>query len=392
MRHKSFVLMIAVSGSLACGVRDSPPGRAPAETRAHAVNSPGTAATLRYAGEYRFATPGRRYEFPRDHASHPEFQSEWWYYTGQLASGRRAFGYQLTIFRVGLDRTRAASVSAWAPHTVYFAHLAVTDVEGRRYVSAQRVSRPALGLAGADTARYRAWVGDWTSELSADGIAHRVRAATDSFGLDLRLDPLKPPVIHGRDGVSRKAAGEGHASHYVSITRLATRGRLFVAGDTLPVVGESWMDHEFGTSQLGPDQIGWDWFSLQLDDGRELMLYVLRRRDGSIEPLSSGTLVERDGRVRHLERGEFSIETLAHWASRQSGGRYPARWRIRIPALELELAVEPRLADQELRTPAPIALAYWEGAVQLRGTAQGRRVGGFGYVELTGYAGPLPGF
>jgi predicted secreted hydrolase len=331
-----------------------------------------------------------RFEFPRDHASHPAFRTEWWYYTGHLASNARHFGYQLTLFRVGLDRGRRAGESAWAPHTMMFAHLALTDEASQRFTFAERTSRVALDLAGADSTRERVWIGDWSAWLDADGTTQRL-SAHDAFALDLALRPAKPPAIHGRDGVSRKGPGLGHTSHYYSLTRLNTSGTLVVGGDTLDVRGLSWMDHEFGSGALAPNQSGWDWFSIQLDDGRELMLYVLRLADGGVEPLSSGTLVERDGRTRPLALRDFSVRALSSWTSPASGGRYPSGWRVAAPALGLDLTLEPTVRDQELRTGAGHGIVYWEGSVRVRDAARGGRPVGRGYVELTGYAGPLPG-
>jgi predicted secreted hydrolase len=174
----------------------------------------------------------------------------------------------------------------------------------------------------------------------------------------------------------------GRASHYYSLTRLLGEGTLTTPGGWHPVRAAAWMDHEFGSNQLDPEQVGWDWFSLQLGDGRELMLYQLRRQDGAVEPLSSGTLVERDGRTRSLRRADFRLTPLIHWRSPRTGGVYPARWRIAVPAAGVDLTVTPTVPDQELATTASTSIAYWEGSVRVSGTTSGR-----GYVELTGYAG-----
>jgi predicted secreted hydrolase len=340
---------------------------------------------------WRLAVEPRRFTFPRDHAAHPEYRTEWWYYTGHLEAGGRRFGYQVTFFRAGLDRARERSRSAWAPHTLHFAHFALTDETRGRFRFHDVMRRPALGLAGADTARYHVWVEGSSARLLPDGRAHRVVAVAPEFSLALDLAPLKPPVLHGERGLSRKSSGWGNASHYYSLTRMATSGTLEAGAESLAVTGESWMDHEFGTSQLAEDQVGWDWFSLQLDDGRELMLYVLRRKDGGIEPLSSGTLVGAAGSWRHLERREFAIEAIGRWTSPASGARYPHGWIVRVPGEGLELEVTPTVRDQELRADASGGIVYWEGSARVRGTSRGRAVAGRGYVELTGYAGPTPG-
>lgn len=342
------------------------------------------------APAYETADGAWRFAFPRDHASHPAFRTEWWYYTGHLTGGGRAWGYELTFFRVGIDAARAASGSAWAPHTVHVVHAALTDETGRRFRFEERAARPALGIAGADTAHYRVWVEGDSAWLDADDRTHRLRAARAGFALDLALAPTKPPAVHGAGGVSRKAAGAGFTSHYYSLTRLATSGVVTVDGRAHPVSGVSWMDHEFGSGSLAPTQSGWDWFSFQLDDGRELMLYRLRLRDGTTEPFSSGTLIEADGRATHLPLAAFTIAPRATWRSVASGATYPARWRVRVPQAALELDVTPTMADQELRTPVT-GVTYWEGSVRVSGRAAGRPVTGVGYVELTGYVGPVPG-
>lgn len=341
--------------------------------------------------EFRLALPGRSFVFPADHAAHPEFKTEWWYYTGHLqGQGGEQFSYQLTFFRVGLLPRPPAGRSAWLAHTLYFAHLALTDITGRRFQFFERASRGALGLAGAATERYHVWLGDWQAFLKPDG-RHRLEARTPELSLALDLQPLKPPVIHGQNGVSQKAAGLGYASHYYSLTRLATRGELRYQGRIYQVQGRSWMDHEFSSSQLAPEQVGWDWFSLQLADGQELMLYLLRRQDGTLDPHSSGTWVEATGRSHHLPWGSFRVTTLGHWRSPKSGATYPALWRLEIPAWNADLTLQPTLADQELLTARSTQVTYWEGSVTVTGQVAGKPVTGQGYVELTGYAGSLGG-
>ncbi len=242
-------------------------------------------------------------------------------------------------------------------------------------------------MSGAATDRYRVWIDDWQVELA--GEAHHLQAAVGDLALDLQLTPEKIPVIHGKDGVSQKAAGEGYASHYYSLTRLASRGRLTYQGRTFQVQGMSWMDHEFSSSQLAPYQMGWDWFSLQLDDGHDLMLYVLRHQDGSPDPFSSGTLVDPQGQGRHLSLADFTIHPLATWKSPPSGAVYPSAWKISLQGYELE--VQPTLPNQELVTSQSTRITYWEGSVRVSGSRHGQPVHGRGYVELTGYAGALGG-
>jgi predicted secreted hydrolase len=348
------------------------------------------AATPRDEAGYRLAVPPYAFEFPADHAAHDDFATEWWYYTGHLDAGERMFGFELTFFRVGVDRSRLTSDSRWALHTLYFAHLALTDEAGRQFRYHQRVGRPSLGMSGADTTRYHVWIDDWVAKLEPDGRTHALRAREGRMGIDLTLTPRKPPVIHGHDGVSQKAAGEGRASHYYSLTRLEGSGVVYLDGTSHDVQAVAWMDHEFGSNQLTAEQVGWDWFSLQLDDGRELMLYDMRLRSGASDAYSSGTLVGRDGTSQHLDRDAFVIESTGEWESPHSSGVYPSAWRVRVPSEGLDLAVTPVLRDQELAVPGGIT--YWEGAVTVNGRSSGNAVNGRGYVELTGYAGRVPKF
>lgn len=329
------------------------------------------------------ATTARTFRFPFDHGPHPEYRNEWWYFTGNLTSdsGRR-FGYELSIFRIALSPVAAARTSAWGTNQVYMAHLALTDVASRQFHFFERFARGAAGLAGAQAAPFAVWLEDWRVEADTRDVRRwRLRAAADGVALDLTLVPAKPVVLQGSRGLSRKSADPGNASYYYSLPRLATDGSLSVAGATHRVSGSSWLDREWGTSALGKDQVGWDWFALQLADGSELMLYQLRRTDGGADPFSAGVLIAPDGRTTRLARDDFVIDVLARWRSPR-GGDYPARWRLSVPRAQLALDVAPVLADQELA----VSVRYWEGAVDVRGTRAGREVAGVGYVELTGYA------
>jgi predicted secreted hydrolase len=338
---------------------------------------------------FQFATAGYRYNFPRDHGSHPTYRTEWWYYTGHLHSKiGRAFGFELTFFRRGVPPDEIKTLpSKWSVKDLYLAHFAVTDISGKRFHFSEKFSREGLGKAGADESRLRVWIDDWRAEASAEPSAsHTLAAHDETHALALTLQPAKPLVTHGAAGISRKGKDVGQASHYYSFTRLATNGKLTIDGESFDVTGTSWMDHEFGSAELGADQVGWDWFSIQLEDDTELMLYRMRRKDGSSDLASSGTAVSPDGRTRHLEVTDFQIESTGTWTSPESKATYPSRWRLRFPSLDLVLDVTPLLADQELRTSRSTKVSYWEGAVAVTGTKQGRPVKGQGYVELTGYA------
>jgi predicted secreted hydrolase len=332
----------------------------------------------------------RPFVFPADHGPHPGFRSEWWYYTGNVATaGGRRFGYQLTFFRVALAPPSAPRRSAWATTESWMAHLAVTDIEGRRFVARSRLSRGgALELAGARATPFAVWLERWSARglTSRATPAMRLAASDADAGIDLVLESAKPPVLEGDAGLSRKGSEPGQASYYYSLTRVATSGTITVGADRFDVSGTSWMDREWSTSALGRDQVGWDWFALQLDDGREVMLYRLRRADGSVDPASAGTLIATDGSSRGLDVGDVTVDVLGWWTSGGHGDRpatrYPARWRLAIPSTGLELEVTPRLADQEWTEP----VRYWEGAVAVRGRARDRAIGGEGYVELVGYA------
>jgi len=332
------------------------------------------------AGFARALTP-RPFSFPSDHGPHPDFRTEWWYYTGNLktAAGRH-FGFQLTFFRIALVPGAVVRASAWATRQFYFAHFAVTDTAAGRFHAFSRTSREALELAGASASPYRVWIEDWSVE--GDGSSARLRAADGDVALDLSVSAAKPVVAQGDRGLSRKGPEPGNASFYFSLTRMPARGVVRLGRETLEVSGEAWMDREWSTSALAPGVEGWDWFALQLDDGRELMFYLLRRRDGAIDPFSAGTLVAADGTTRALEAGHVRVETLAHWTSPRSGVRYPARWRLSVPSASLRLELAPRQADQELI----VGTRYWEGAVAVAGSAAGRPLAGQGYVELVGYA------
>jgi predicted secreted hydrolase len=333
-------------------------------------------------GEYREALPGYRYEFPRDHFNHPEFRTEWWYYTGNLQSqeGRR-FGFELTFFRHNVSRDEPKNV--WDIGDVWLAHFALSDISGQRFLHTQRLNRSGRGLAGADLNTRRVWNGNWFVQWRDDG-RQRLEAVAEQFRIALDLRPLKQPVIHGLNGVSQKAEGPGRASHYVSFTRIQTSGVITIEGREFTVEGLSWMDHEFFTHQLEPEQTGWDWLSLQFTDGTELMLFRLRRQDGSVDRFSAGTFVDSDGRTRHLTARDFTMTPGARkWKN------YPIEWTVHVPALEIAASLTTRLPQQELTTRMRGMTAYWEGAMEVSGTRAGRPLTGHGYLEMTGYAGAV---
>lgn len=322
----------------------------------------------------------RPFSFPADHGPHPSFRNEWWYVTGNLddEDGRR-FGFELTIFRFALTPSEPESASSWRSHQIYIAHLAVTDAEREGFHVAQRYSRGALGLAGARAEPFRVWLEDWEIAASASG-GWRLIARDAHFAVDLELEPLRPPIMNGEDGLSQKSAEPGNASFYYSITRLATDGVVTIDDREYEVSGLSWLDREWSSSALSSDQVGWDWFALQLSDGTDLMFYQLRGRDGMPDGHSAGTLVDIDLQVSHLASTEVEVRVTDQWES-NDGGHYPSGWTLTVPRSGLELDIRPVVADQELFT----TVRYWEGAVDVRGTRNGQPLTGRGYVELTGY-------
>ncbi|MBS0365079.1 MAG: carotenoid 1,2-hydratase [Proteobacteria bacterium] len=399
----------SLAGLLACLCALAPavprPGAAaPADL---GVLAPGTVA----AGFQQAQAP-RAFSFPADHGPHPQFRHEWWYFTGNLDSDRgERFGFELTFFRFALtppppprprdavpaapqaashaadsaratgDAGDAATRSPWRTREIYMAHFAITDAARHRFVFQQKFARAALDLAGARAEPFAVWLGNW--KVSATTAPWTLAASQPGYGLQLALQPLGAPVLNGERGLSRKSSQPGSASYYYSIPRLAVTGRLLRDGIPLAVHGLAWFDREWGSGGLGPGQAGWDWFALQLTDGSTLMFYALRNRDGSRDPRSAGTWVDPQGRPRTLTHDEVNLQVLDRWHSPR-GGTYPSRWRVQVASLDLDLAVNPVLPDQEL-TSVP---RYWEGAVDVGGSRAGRPAAGRGYVEQVGYGPP----
>ncbi|MGA9369246.1 MAG: lipocalin-like domain-containing protein [Steroidobacteraceae bacterium] len=330
-------------------------------------------------------------EFPRDQGPHPDYRQEWWYLTGNLdsADGER-FGFELTVFRFALEAgdpepIRAgsqpgAATSSWRTRQIYLGHFAVTDVARHRFRYAVKLARGALGLAGAQADPFRVWVGNWQIDQDA------VRAAGKGYVLSLTAQPLMPPILNGERGLSRKSGEPGNATYYYSIPRVAVQGTIVADGRPLRVHGLAWLDREWGSGSLGPQETGWDWFGLQLGDGSCLMFYSLRDRGGTEDPYSAGTWVDSGGHVRPLSRDEVRIQVLSYWTD-AAGTRYPAQWRLVVPSTGLDITVRPVLANQELMTSS----RYWEGAADISGTRSGQPIAGRGYVELVGYGGTVAG-
>lgn len=340
--------------------------------------------------EWRQAVGPWRWKFPRDHGSHPEFRTEWWYFTGNLLDqAAKQYGYQLTFFRQGISLRLKDPQNPWSLRDLYLVHFALADVSAGRFSHAERVSRKGPGLAGAAEDTMAVWLLNWSARMNDDRIL--VEAHQEDMGLSLKLTPRKRLVLHGESGLSKKGPQTGQASYYVSYTNLQTEGTIRTSGSRSPVSvrGTSWFDHEFGSNQLAQNQTGWDWFSLHLSSGQDLMMYLLRRKDGTLEPASSGTLVDAAGRAIHLKLSDMTVEVLNHWKSEKSGATYPSQWRITIHPANLKLVVSPRLANQELVTGDSTGVTYWEGAVEGSGTSGRQRVTSEGYIEMVGYAGSI---
>jgi predicted secreted hydrolase len=331
-----------------------------------------------FGSEWRDVAPGDTVTLPADLYYRKEYRIQWWYFTGHLFDGKgREFGYEATFFAVGVQKKKYRS--KFGVDTVYLAHLAVTDVQEKRYYHFSTADAGAYGFAGADEKRLHVWVDKDLVEGTPKKM--HVRAAAEDVGLDLVLAPAKPAVLNGERGYSRKSeASPLIASRYFSFTDLETEGTVKLGSSVFPVSGKSWFDRELSSRRLSKDEAGWDWFALQLEDGREIMLYEIRKKDGSLGAYSSGTLVSRDGGYRRLSKKDFTVKVLDHYTSGHTGARYPSKWEIIIPSEDMKLDVTPFVRDQEFTAANAMGDSYWEGACGIEGSAWGRA-----YVEMTGY-------
>lgn len=328
----------------------------------------------------------RNFSFPADHGPHPNYQSEWWYFTGNVTGERgELFGFQFTIFRNALSPDSQERSSAWATNQVYMAHFALTDVNADQFHYFERFSRGALKLAGAQAQPFHTWLENWSAEATGADIidsttTFQIQCEEKDIALSLVIRNTKPVVLQGNRGLSQKGEGKGNASYYYSLTRLATQGEIQISDNRYSVDGSAWLDREWSTSALGLNQVGWDWFSIQLDNGWDIMFYQIRQRDGSIDPFSHGTIVDPAGNYRPLLPEQVELEVMDYWKN-PGNVRYPSGWRLRIPAEQIELTISPYIKNQEL----DVTIRYWEGAVKIDGTFSDSPVQGSGYVELTGY-------
>ncbi len=331
---------------------------------------------------YALALSPRSFRFPADHGPHPDFRNEWWYLTGNLDSeaGER-FGYQVTFFRSAVTPRETPRRSAWAGRQIWMAHVAVTDTAAGRHHAAERFSREGPGLAGAVLSPFRVWLEEWSIAGNGDAFPWRIRVNSDRFSLDLSLHPEKPPVLQGEKGLSRKSSARGNASYYYSIPRLLTSGVIETDGSRHKVSGRSWLDREWSTSALSEDQAGWDWFALQLDDGYDLMFYRIRRKDGTVDRQSTGSLGDRSGRKTQLSPEDLSLQPLSWWTA-PDGSRFPISWRLTLKGLKRTMEVRAAIPNQLM----DLSVKYWEGAVDVFAPHTNQTLGR-GYLELTGYKG-----
>jgi predicted secreted hydrolase len=333
--------------------------------------------------------------FPRDHGSHPGYRTEWWYYTGNLRSSEgKRFGFQLTFFRSqiglpGVEKEWPQPASAWRTNQLFIAHIALSDIDGKHFLHAEDIGRGALEIAGVEQESdvAKVFLKKWSARLTPE--KHFLEGASDHFSFRLTLTPQKKPVLHGNEGYSLKGSTPERASCYYSFTRLGAQGVLTYEEKKLPVSGLAWMDHEYSSAPLEEDLAGWDWFSLQLSDGAELMLYLLRKKDGGYSNASGGSFVDLEGNVSHLDRSSLDVRILDYWVSPKTGARYPSHWRLRVDSPSLDLMVIPNLPEQEIQSPETTRVTYWEGSVSAKGASLNGSVTGSGYVELTGYEKPF---
>jgi len=334
--------------------------------------------SLASEGEFRSVGPNISMGWPEALWAHPEYGLEWWYFTGHISDGREWFGFELTFFRVGISREPARD--PFSIRDVYIAHFALSDIGSKTFSHFERSSRGAFQEAGALAGRFKVWNGGWLAEGDGDEI--RLKASEGDISLDLILSPEKPPVRHGHDGYSQKGGQAGDASYYLSLTRLSVEGTIGLWGVTKGVAGRAWMDREISTPIKKSEVAGWDWFGVQLDDGRDLMIYRIYRKDGDLSPFSAGTLVAPGGEATALDSEEFQARPLSSWESPRTGIAYDVRWELDIPGEGLKLKVAALIDGQELATRKSTGNSYWEGACIVSGTDKGAEVSGRAYLEM----------
>lgn len=340
----------------------------------------------------------RALQFPRDLGSHPDSGIEWWYATGALQAGTRLFGFQLTFFRARMAPTQTMR-SNFAARQLIFAHAAVSDVQGQRLLHDQRIARSA-GAAGVDLASAspddtHIWLRDWSLRREAE--RYLALAQGSGFAFTLQLQPTQPLLLQGQKGYSRKGPQEAQASFYYSLPQLQVSGRLTLLGQTLPVSGRAWLDHEWSHTLLHPDAVGWDWIGINFDDGSALTAFQLRRRDSTALWAGGSWRTAGGAAALNLTPDEVRFTPERYWTSPASGTSYPVQWTVAVRTGETRAQlpsagwqtyrVRSLFDDQELDSRQSTGAIYWEGLSDFL-DAQGQRLGR-GYLEMTGYASPL---
>jgi len=372
---RAFIATLILVSLCACGPGENSESDRTASTGLRYLNLGGESGFSRALEPHAFS-------FPRDHGAHPDFRTEWWYFTGNLdAVGGRHFGFELTFFRYAIrPPSQELAGSDLRASEIFMAHFAITDVAAGRFSARERMARGALGLAGAGGEPLRVWVKDWSATYASPH-SWRIEADDSGLMLNLALDEESRIVLQGDAGLDRKGSAPGNASYYYSIPRLRASGTIGTDGESFEASGTAWLDREWSTSALEPGVEGWDWFALELSNGASLMFYRLRREGGGTSTFSGGSYLDADGEVRRLGAEDVRIEPRGEWTSEASGARYPSGWRLRVAPLGVDVRLEPYLRDQELN----LSVRYWEGAVEGAGTIGGDDVSAQGYVELTGY-------
>jgi len=379
MRRTALLFLLVVAGLAAAvfWLTNRTADDAPLDTSVAVADAMAGSDTTGYARADRVID----FSFPRDHGPHPAFKTEWWYITGNLDTegaaivpGRqpgpnaRDLGFELTIFRIALRPPRGTPVrlasadsssarSRWATDQMYMGHFAVSDITNETQYDVERFSRSAIGLAGAQANPFRVWMDDWeiaTFDPAPDSLIDgafpaRLRAHGNGAAANLTLTPTKPMVLQGDQGLSMKGVGKGNASYYYTYPRLDTRGTVVIEGDTLEVAGMSWMDREWSTSALSDNQVGWDWFALQLDDGRDLMYYQLRNTDGTASPFTEGVIIDPDGTTKRISKTDAELEVLDTYTTPDGTRDYPTAWRLRVPGQDIDLRISAAFDEQELK-------------------------------------------
>ncbi len=331
-----------------------------------------------YGEEWKEVGPGNAVELPSHFFHQKKYRVQWWYFTGHLYDeAGREFGYELTFFAAGVQLRPYRS--RFGINTIYFSHFAISDVAGNKFHHYSNSDAGAFGFTGADDRRLHVWV----DKASLEGTSERmhIKAEAEATAIDLILVPSKRVILNGDRGYSRKSEESPLiASLYFSFTDLQTSGMLKLGDQLFAVKGKSWFDREISSRGLTKNETGWDWFSLQLDDGREIMLYIIREKNGTTGAYSSGTFVQKDGSYRHLTAADFRVDVKSRHTSGETGTDYPSKWEVFIPSEKLKLLITPLVAEQEFPAGEAMGNAYWEGTCRIEGNAKGRA-----YVEMTGY-------